>query len=232
MSGSAELPDLAAQRATLTATLTEVIAEAVISSEPPGQLYGIVLGHGNPVGASWLPTVAPLFEAYRRYLLDTAAGTGAVPQNALPPESDEEYYVDSLLSDLLWEPWKGLEPEEYLPEAVDPAPYEPRVMADATSGPLEDPALTRVCEQYSDTAALVDHDDGESAVNGLLLDVAARLTERDWKGRLDVTADFVVLAYEYDPPVEQVAATLEHSLPPERYTDLLARGWIPSEEET
>lgn len=232
MSGSAELPDLAAQRATLTATLTEVIAEAVISSEPPGQLYGIVLGHGNPVGASWLPTVAPLFEAYRRYLLDTAEGTGAVSQNALPPESDEEYYVDSLLSDLLWEPWKGLEPEEYLPEAVDPAPYEPRVMADATSGPLGDPELRRVCEQYSDTAALVDRDDGESAVNGLLLDVAACLTERDWKGRLDVTADFVVLAYEYDPPVEQVAATLEHSLPPERYTDLLARGWIPSEEET
>jgi len=131
----------------------------------------------------------------------------------------------------LWDPWTSPEPDEYLPEGVDPEPYDQRVMDDATSGPFEDPELKCACEHYSRNATLIHRDDGERAVNGLLLDVAGRLTELDWNGRLDVTDDFVVLAYSYDQYADDVAATLKHSLTPARYADFVGRDWIPSDEE-
>ncbi len=225
-----DLPDLASQRETLTRRLSEAIAEALIASHPPGPLYGIVLSYGSLLGSDWIPTVSPLFEARRRYLLEAVQPTGKLRQNTFPPESEFEYYVDRPVSDILWDPWTNPEPHEYLPEGVDPAPYDPRVIDDATS--FEDPELQRACEQYSQTAALVDRDAGERAITALLRDLAADLTKLAWTGRLDVTEDFVVIACPYDPAPDELQATLKHSLPPERYAEFAARGWIPSDEET
>lgn len=186
--------------------------------------YGIV-------GSEWLPVVSPLFEARRRYLLEAAKPTGKLRQNTLPPGSEFEYYVDRSVCDMLWDPLTGPQPEEYLPEGVDPGPYDPRVVEDSMSGLYSDPELNHACEQYSQSAALVDGDNGVRAVNALLLDVAARLSELDWDGRLGVTEDFVAIACPFDPAPNELQATLEHSLPPARYAEFVARDWIPSDEE-
>lgn len=225
------LPNLPAQRETLTRRLSEAIAGALSASDPPGPLYGIVLSYGSLLGPDWIPVVSPLFEARRRYLIEAVAPTGTLRKSSFPPGSEFEYDVDIPLCELLWDPWTSPEPDEYVPEGVDPAPYEPRVIEDSMSDLYTDPELKRACEQYSQNAALADRDDGERAVKGLLLDVAARLSELDWTGRLAVTEDFVALAYEYGPRQYDVAATLKHSLTPERYAEFEARGWIPHDDE-
>lgn len=204
-----ELPEPAAQRATLARKLTETIAEAVVSSHPPDRLYGLVLAYG---ASSIDVATAPLFEAARRYTL----GQVAKPS---PPEA-----VGDAVG--LWDPtWA--EPEDYLPEDVDPTPYDGRVMEDAVQHPLDDPEYNLAFDSYERTAAAVDRDGGHRAVNALWMEVAARLTKLDWKGRLDVTDDFVALAYPYDPGEHDIRVALKHSLPPDRYREFEAKGWIP-----
>ncbi len=214
-----DLPDLAAQRAALAGKLTETIAEAVISSHPPDRLYGLVLEYGE---GGVYPTAAALFEAARRHLL----GGGEEPH---PP------WTGSDRTDLwhgLWDPtWA--EPEDYLPEGVDPAPYDREAMEDDVQRPFEaKPELSRAFLEYQRTGALVDRDGGHSAVNALWWEVAVRLTQLDWKGRLDITDDFVVLAYPIaSSRGDDIRAALEHSLTPARFAELEAKGWIPGPEE-
>lgn len=213
-----DLPELDAQRAALASRLTETIAEAVICSHPPDRLYGLVLAYGD----SLTPYVAAaaLFEAARRHLL---AG-GAEPQLS------EAVAAPGDLWHSLWDPtWA--EPEDYLPEGVDPAPYDREAMEDAVQDPLVDPELNRVFYEYQRTGALVDRDDGRSAVNALWWEVAAWLTKLDWNGRLDVTDDFVVLAYPFDPRGDDIRASLQHSLTQARFAEFEAKGWIPGPED-
>ncbi len=205
-----DLPGLAAQRAALVSKLTETIAEAVISSHPPDRLYGLVLAYGEgSVGAA-----APLFEAARRYLLEGSA-------EARPPEGVGDDPT------ILWNPVL-VEPEDYLAEGIDPAPYDRQVMEEAVWHSFEeDTEFENAFHEYRRTGALIDRDNGHSAVNALWREVATRLTSLDWKGRLDVTDDFVVLAYPYDPPDDDIRAALKHSLTPARFVEFEAKGWIP-----
>ncbi len=213
-----DLPELDAQRAALASKLTETIAEAVICSHPPDRLYGLVLAYGDSLPP--YVAAAALFEAARRYRLEG----GEEPQ---PPEA----VVDpGDLLHVLWDPtWA--EPEDYLPDGVDPAPYDRQVLEDAVQEPLVDSELNRAFCEYQRTGALIDRDNGHSAVTALWREVATRLTKLDWNGRLDVTDDFVVLAYPYDPPDDDIRAALEHSLTPARFAELEAKGWIPGPED-
>ncbi len=208
-----DLPELAAQRAALASKLTETIARAVICSHPPDRLYGLVLAYGEGDVAA---AAAGLFETARRYLL----GEGAEPQ---PPRTAAD---PRDLWHGLWDPtWA--EPEDYLPEGIDLAPYDRQVMEDAVQDSLVDPELNRTFYEYQRTGALVHRDEGSNALNALWWEVAARLTRLDWDGDLDITDDFVVLAYHFDPAGDDIRAALEHSLTPARFVEFEAKGWIP-----
>lgn len=215
---SEDLPELAAQRAALTQKLTETITEVVISSHPPGRLYGLVLEYGE---GGVCPTAAALFEAARRYWL--GGGAESHSPEAVADRRD--------LWHRLWDPtWT--EPEDYLPEGVDPAPYDREAMEDDVQRPFEEhPELNRAFDEYQRTGALVDRDDGRSAVDALWWEVAARLTKLDWKGRLDVTDDFVVLACPLEARGDDIRAALKHSLTPARFAEFEAKGWVPGSED-
>lgn len=65
--------------------------------------------------------------------------------------------------------WHGLwdatwaVPEDYLPDGVDPAPYDRQVLEDAVQLPFEeDPKLGLAFYEYQRTGALVDRDTGQA----------------------------------------------------------------------
>jgi hypothetical protein len=115
-----------------------------------------------------------------------------------------------------------------LPDGVDPAPYDRLVMSDAVQ-PFDDPELDRAFDTYRRTAAVVDRDE-YGAVDALWREVAARLGGLDWEGLLDVTDDFVVLAYPFEPRDVDILEALRQ-VPPDRYREFDAKGWIPRGQE-
>jgi hypothetical protein len=205
-----DLPDLPFQRETLARQLTEAIAGALIAARPPDRLYALVLAHQMSSLYVW-----PLFQVRRRYLLGAAEdGTPRVDEPADPSA--------------LWDAWSPEDPADYLPDGVDPAPYDRLVMSDAVQ-PFDDPELDRAFDTYRRTAAVVDRDE-YGAVDALWREVAARLGGLDWEGLLDVTDDFVVLAYPFEPRDVDILEALRQ-VPPDRYREFDAKGWIPRGQE-
>lgn len=68
-------------------------------------------------------------------------------------------------------------------------------------------------------------------MNALWREVAARLTKLDWKGRLDITDDFVVLAYPLEARGDDIRAALEHSLASARFAETRGQGVDPGPED-
>jgi hypothetical protein len=121
----------------------------------------------------------------------------------------------------LWDPsWVDA---EHLPRGVAAEWPDRAVPVPA----LEEPAVVGAFADYRRRAAAIDRDDGVAAIERLWGDIAARLTRRDWGGALEVTADFVALAYPPDPGEEDIRTALARTLPPDRLAEFETAGWIP-----
>lgn len=91
----------------------------------------------------------------------------------------------------------------------------------------EDPELRGAFERYRGEQA--DSEQAYEAIKCLWRDVAVQLTRFDWKGQVDVTGDFVALAYPTEPAWFEVRRALRNSLGAERFQEFEAKGWIPEQ---
>jgi hypothetical protein len=92
----------------------------------------------------------------------------------------------------------------------------------------EDEQLTQAFWHYC--GGPPNNDKTYDAMESLWLDVAAALTQYDWNDRVEVTDDFVAVAYPMEGTDAEICLGLEHSLGPERFRQFESRGWIPEQE--
>ena len=119
----------------------------------------------------------------------------------------------------LWDPsWA----DDYaLPPGAPPEMPDRDIEAD----PYRDHRLRELYEVYRGSPR--DSDEALARVDELWLEVAVALTRRDWREHMEITDDFVALAYPQEWLDNDIVRALQRSLGPERFDQLRARGLAP-----
>jgi hypothetical protein len=102
------------------------------------------------------------------------------------------------------------------------------VFAPALSGQMRaleitDPDTLEICSQLEQE---IQAGGRWEAATRILRDVAAGLTRHDWSGILDITADFVVFAIDWEMEGDDLAAVLGASASKEQLREWRDKGWL------